>query len=487
LYPFNDIITAEKNKLASERPMKSDGERVFAGMEKEKRNEGGAPRGAISLYGDTDLKKKTGKRKKKNIKKRNIRIFMITFVLIVSAGVLLLGIMKLTGTDDVGGQEELSQITTVEEEEINSSASEKAVENTEEGITEEKEEPAKEAESGLGEDGCLRNENGRILVKKQETAGEEATLLFAGDILFDDSYTIMISMRQREGGIAGSFSPEILAEMASADIFMLNNEFTYTDRGTPTEGKQYTFRAKPENAAFLKELGVDIVSLANNHAYDYGEVSLLDSLATLENIDMPYVGAGRNLSEASQPVYFEAGNQKIAFIAGTQIERQPNPDTKGATEEAAGVFRCFQETEIFDKIREAKENSDFVVVYIHWGTEKTDELDWAQPDMAKNLAAAGADLIIGDHPHVLQPLANVDGVPTIYSLGNYWFNSSTLNTCLVKVVLQDGEMQSFQFLPALQSNCYTKLLTGAEKEEALAYMRAISDTVTIDSEGYVTF
>lgn len=433
------------------------------------------------------MKKKTGKRKKRNIRKKNVRVFLITFVLIVLAGALTLGIIKLAETDDAGIKEELSQITEIEKEEIDISALENTAEKTEEDITEKNAESAEEAENNLDESGCLRDENGRILMKKQETAGGEATLLFAGDILFDDSYTIMLSMRQREGGIVSSFSPEILMEMKSADIFMLNNEFTYTDRGTPTEGKQYTFRAKPENAALLNELGVDIVSLANNHAYDYGEVSLLDSLTTLENMDMPYVGAGRNLNEASRPVYFEVGNQKIAFIAGTQIERQPNPDTKGATEESAGVFRCFQETEIFDKIKEAKENSDFVVAYIHWGTEKTEELDWAQPDMAKKLAAAGADLIIGNHPHVLQEIANVDGVPVIYSLGNYWFNSGTCDTCLVKVTIKDGRLQTFRFLPARQASCYTKLLVGAEKDEVLTYMRTISDTVTIDSDGYVTF
>lgn len=202
---------------------------------------------------------------------------------------------------------------------------------------------------------------------------------------------------------------------------------------------------------------------------------------------MPYVGAGRNLEEASRTVYFYAGNQKIAYISGTQIERQSNPDTRGATESAPGVFRCLTETKILDRIAEAKENSDFVVVYIHWGTEKTDELDWAQPGMAGSLAEAGADLIIGDHPHVLQEIANVNDTPVIYSVGNYWFNSSTLDTCLIKVKVKDGEMQSFQFLPARQSNCYTELLYGAERDAVLNYMRGISDTVEIDAEGYVNF
>lgn len=430
------------------------------------------------------------KSKRKNNKRKSLgRAFLVTLFVTLSAGASVLFLVMFFGAEEKPEEvrEEMPKVAEVEKEDIPEKIVSKEPEPRKAEMTEVSEmpEPAEE-DDGFDESGCIRNENGRILVKKQETGNDEAILLFAGDILFDDSYTVMVTMRQR-GSIRACFSAETLREMEEADIFMLNNEFTYTNRGEPTPGKAFTFRAKPENAAMLHELGVDIVSLANNHAYDYGEISLLDTLATLEGIDMPYVGAGRNLAEASGIVYFQAGSQKIAFLSGTQIERMTPPDTKGASENTPGVFRCLTETEIFDKIAEAKENSDFVVVYIHWGTEKTDQLDWAQPGMAKSLAQAGADLIIGDHAHVLQPLANVEGVPTIYSLGNYWFNSSTLNTCLVKVTLKDGEMQSFQFLPALQSGCYTKLLSGAEKEAVLEYMRGISGTVAIDAEGYVTF
>ena len=413
----------------------------------------------------------------------------MTLFVTLSAGASVLFLVTFFGAEEKPEEvrEEMPKVAEVEKEDIPEKIVSKEPEPRKAEMTEVSEMPEPvEEDDGFDESGCIRDENGRILVKKQETGNDEAILLFAGDILFDDSYTVMVTMRQR-GSIRACFSAETLREMEEADIFMLNNEFTYTNRGEPTPGKAFTFRAKPENAAMLHELGVDIVSLANNHAYDYGEISLLDTLATLEGIDMPYVGAGRNLAEASGIVYFQAGSQKIAFLSGTQIERMTPPDTKGASENTPGVFRCLTETEIFDKIAEAKENSDFVVVYIHWGTEKTDQLDWAQPGMAKSLAQAGADLIVGDHAHVLQPLANVEGVPTIYSLGNYWFNSSTLNTCLVKVTLKDGEMQSFQFLPALQSGCYTKLLSGAEKEAVLEYMRGISGTVAIDAEGYVTF
>lgn len=427
---------------------------------------------------------------KKNRGRTFGRAFLVTFLVTLFAGTAALFFMMFLGVEEKPEvkREEISEIAEVEKEDIPESPVGREPERKKAEVTgmSEKKGELEAEDDGFDETGCMRDENGRILVKKQETGNDEAILLFAGDILFDDSYTVMVTMRRR-GSIRACFSEETLREMEEADIFMLNNEFTYTDRGEPTPGKTFTFRAKPENAAMLHELGVDIVSLANNHTYDYGEVSLLDSLTTLEGINMPYVGAGRNLAEATETVYFHAGNQKIAFLSATQIERMASPSTKGATENTPGVFRCLTETEIFDKIAEAKENSDFVVVYIHWGTEKTDQPDWSQPGMAKSLAEAGADLIIGDHPHVLQPLANVEGVPTIYSLGNYWFNSSTLNTCLVKVKIRDGEMQSFQFLPARQSNCYTQLLFGAEKDAVLEYMRSISGTVTIDAEGYVTF
>lgn len=426
--------------------------------------------------------KKKAKGKKNN--SRNMwKAFLVTLFITLFAGALVLFLLLfLDGEEVPETKQEISEIVQIEKEDIPA----KTISGEPEIQEPETAEKSVRETDPYDQNGCIRNENGRILEKKQVTESDEVTLLFAGDILFDDSYAMMGAMRQR-GSIRACFSEETLQEMEHADIFMVNNEFTYTDRGTPTPGKQFTFRAKPEHAALLHELGVDIVSLANNHSYDYGEISLLDSLVTLEGIGMPYVGAGRNLAEASETVYFQAGNQKIAFISATQIERQPSPDTKGATENAPGVFRCLTETEIFDKIAEAKTKSDFVTVYIHWGTEKTDQLDWAQPGMAKSLAEAGVDLIIGDHPHVLQPIANVSGVPVIYSVGNYWFNSSTINTCLVKVTVKDGEMQSFQFLPALQSGCYTKLLSGAEKEAVLNYMRSISGTVIIDAEGYVTF
>ena len=316
-------------------------------------------------------------------------------------------------------------------------------------------------------------------------SGDEIVLAFAGDVSFAEGYANMGSLQQRGGDILTCFDEFVLKEMQEADIFMLNNEFPYTDRGTPTEGKTYTFRAKPENVRYLYDMGADIVSVANNHVYDYGEVSLLDTLATLEEAAMPYVGAGRNVEEAVKPVYFVANDYKIAYVSATQIEQGDYPDTKGAGENSAGVFRCWNGDLIYDVVREAKENADFVVAYIHWGQELSETLHWAQPDQAGKLVEAGADLIIGDHPHCLQEIAYIGDVPVVYSMGNFWFNSKTQDTGIFKVILDENGIESLQFVPMIQSGCTTTIASDSEKQRILNYIQSLSPTINIDKQGYI--
>lgn len=331
--------------------------------------------------------------------------------------------------------------------------------------------------------GSQEEEKGLV---SEDSPDGEVSLVFAGDILFDENYAIMASMNQRGKGIEGGISGVLLERLRAADIFMVNNEFPYTDRGTPTAGKTFTFRAKPEYASYLNDMGANLVSLANNHAYDYGEISLLDSLDTLNQLGIPYVGAGRNLEEASRPVYLTADGLTIGFVAATQIERMPSPDTKGATETSAGVFRCLEIDGLLESVREAKESSDFVVAFVHWGTEGTDELDHWQLEQAPQIAEAGADLIIGAHPHVLQPVGYCGTVPVVYSLGNFLFNSRTLDTCIVEAVVDENGLKSLQFVPAIQSGCRVSLAEGTEKERILQYMRDISPEASLDEEGYIS-
>lgn len=317
-------------------------------------------------------------------------------------------------------------------------------------------------------------------------SADEVVLAFAGDISFAEGYANIGSLQQRGGDISNCFDEFVLKEMRDADIFMLNNEFPYTNRGTPTEGKTFTFRAHPESVKYLYDMGVDIVSVANNHVYDYGEVSLLDTLTTLEEAAMPYVGAGRNIEEAIKPIYFIANDYKIAYVSATQIEQGDYPDTKGAGENNAGVFRCWNPEKLYEVVAEAKENSDFVVVYVHWGQELSETLHWAQPDQAAGLVEAGADLIIGDHPHCLQEIAYIDDVPVVYSMGNFWFNSKTQDTGIFKATLDEDGIKNLQFVPAIQSNCTTTIASNLDKKRILEYIQTLSPTVAIDDYGYIT-
>lgn len=316
---------------------------------------------------------------------------------------------------------------------------------------------------------------------------DSITIGFAGDILFDTNYAVGNAFNRNGNSASGVVGSSLLARMNAVDIMMLNNEFPYSQRGAPREGKTFAFRAKPESAAILNEMGVDIVGLANNHAYDYGEDALTDTISTLDNVGVEHVGAGLNIDEASHPVYYITQNGlKIAFICATQIERLQNPDTREATATSPGVFRCLDDTALLDRIRTAKEKDAFVVVFIHWGTESTTEIDYLQADQAKDITEAGADLIIGAHPHVLQKIEYVNDVPVVYSLGNYIFNSKTQDTCMMIATIGADRNVSLQMIPAIQSDCKVMEAFDSEKQRILGNMQAMSPGIRIDSEGNIT-
>ena len=321
--------------------------------------------------------------------------------------------------------------------------------------------------------------------EKPEPEPEEpgsVLLAFAGDVMFSDPFLASYD----KSGISAIADSEMLERMQNADLFVINEEFPFSLRGEAMEDKQFTFRADPKYVEIFQKMGVDIATVANNHALDFGRDAFLDTLDTLNGIGMPYVGAGRNLEEAIKPVYFIVNDQKIAFVAATQIERTENPDTKEATQNSPGVFRCWNVDKLLEVVANAKQVSDYVIVYIHWGTEATDQLDWAQKDQAVKISNAGADLIIGDHPHVLQQFGYCEDTPVMYSLGNFLFNSKAQDTCLVKLTLDANGFKSLQFIPGRQQDCSVTMLQGTEKERVLSYMRKISPGVTIDGDGFVT-
>ena len=324
----------------------------------------------------------------------------------------------------------------------------------------------------------------QIYIKEPHEEGK-VTLSFAGDISFAEGYANMGYYHAKGDDITKCIDKDVIARMDGADVMMVNNEFTYSDRGKPLSGKTFTFRAKPETAANLQVLSADIVSLANNHVYDYGETALLDTLDTLEQYKIPYVGAGRNREEAEKIVYFQVGDRKIAYVSATQVERS-YVYTKEATDTGAGVLRTYDPARFVEVIKRAEETSDFVVVYVHWGTEGVSRFEADQQSLGHQYIDAGADLVIGDHPHCLQGVEYYKGVPIFYSLGNFWFNSKTRDTGLVEAEISSQGQVKLRFVPCLQKGCRTTLVTDQEERQRMfRSLQEISANAVIDENGVI--
>lgn len=313
------------------------------------------------------------------------------------------------------------------------------------------------------------------------------TLCFAGDVNFDDTYFPIQHMDTQENGIKDCISDDLIQAMQDADIMCLNNEFTYSTGGAPLENKLYTFRANPARVNLLNELGVDLVTLANNHVYDFGKQALLDTFDTLEEAGIPYFGAGRNLQEAMKPVYMELQGKTIAFVAASRAEKYKM--TPQATEEEPGILRCYDTALFLQEIQEAKEKADFVIAYVHWGTEHSFELEDVQLTTGKEYLDAGADVVIGAHSHCLQGMEYYDGKPIIYSLGNFWFDDATVDTMLLQLHFYgDDQNQKLEVkvIPAIQSAYCTKGVTEREEQKRIfRFLEDISVNVAITKDGIV--
>ena len=314
------------------------------------------------------------------------------------------------------------------------------------------------------------------------------TLGFAGDICFDDNEDVMVRYRSEGNDISKCIDPEFIRIMNDMDVMWINNEFCYSKRGTPMAGKAWTFRSDTKNVSILKELGVDIAGLANNHVFDYGREAFLDTLDTLKNAGIPYVGAGRNIEEASSPVYIEAGGIKIAYVAATRAEKYIL--TPEAGENTPGVLRCYDTAGFVQAIKKARTQADFVIALPHWGTERSTVLEKAQTSSAREYIDAGADMVIGAHSHCLQGIEFYNGKPVIYSLGNFWFDRYPEDTMVLQVTLTGRDPKDLHTAvtihPGSQKDLTTTYAgTRAKKERIFRYIEKISVNATVDDEGDV--
>lgn len=320
-----------------------------------------------------------------------------------------------------------------------------------------------------------------------ETEGTEAvkgatSLLFAGDVYLSDH---VLEAYDAAGGIDGVLSQGYQAEIQAANFFMTNEEFPLSTRGTPAPDKQFTFRVHPEKVKLMQEMGIDLVTLANNHALDYGRDAMLDTIDTLDHAGIRHVGAGKNLAEARKPDVVELNGRTFAFIGATRV--YPEADWAAGTD-SAGMFSAYDGgAQLAEEVKAAKQQADYVIAYVHWGIEREETPNEVQKSIAYRLVDAGADLVVGAHPHVLQGIEYYQGVPIAYSLGNFVFGSSIPSTALLQADVDDEGIR-LRLIPGTSAAGYTRKLDDTEKIAAFyEKMSGLSSGVTIDADGYLCY
>ena len=232
------------------------------------------------------------------------------------------------------------------------------------------------------------------------------TLLAGGDVLMERSERLGLDP-------FASIEPPL----GSADLSVVNVEMAISDRGAARD-KTYVVRAPPSAARRIAAGGVRVASLANNHAMDYGGEALSDTIDLLEGAGVATVGAGRNIDEAYRyRVLTTGGGVNVAFVGASLIV----PSNFAAGSSTPGVASAHPPdlARVLDTVRAAVAAADAVVVIVHWGSERDPCPNDAQRLLAQRLFDAGADAVIGHHPHVLQPVVHTGEKLVAFSLGNF--------------------------------------------------------------------
>lgn len=327
-----------------------------------------------------------------------------------------------------------------------------------------------------------------IRVEETPKIIEEKTVSISlvGDIMLDGRVRAQINENGTE------YLWEMVKEyFQNDDITIGNLETSITTRGTKWEDKKYNFRSDPKNLITMKESGIDVLTLGNNHTLDYGYEGLLDTLEYLDKSDIKRVGGGKNKKEAMEGVIIDKDGLKVAVLSFSRVV----PDVRWyATDKRPGIVGAYDPhiNEVIAKIEEIKKESDVVILSIHWGIERSIEPRKEEVALAKKLIDAGADVIMGHHPHVLQGVEIYKGKPIFYSLGNFMFgkrNDITAETMIAQVNFKDKEIDNIRIIPCSMTSGRPVPVMDGERLEKIKYMNSISKefNTIFDVDGIIKF
>jgi poly-gamma-glutamate synthesis protein (capsule biosynthesis protein) len=243
------------------------------------------------------------------------------------------------------------------------------------------------------------------------------TLAFAGDVHFAERTATRLAADP------DTAFGEAATALRASDLTMVNLETAVTERGSP-EPKEFHFRTPATAFTALRAAGVDVATMANNHAADYGAVGLADTLAAIRSTRFPTIGIGADAAQAYAPYYARVRGHLVALVAASQIrDRTLAAWTAGPT--SAGIASAYDDR-LVAAVRAARDRAEIVVAYLHWGVEGQGCPSGDQRALAARLAAAGADAVVGTHAHLLLGAGYLGSTYVAYGLGNYlwWRNSA---------------------------------------------------------------
>ena len=295
-----------------------------------------------------------------------------------------------------------------------------------------------------------------------EAAKQPITIAFAGDTHFYAQLSARLSSPRTALG-------PTIPTLKSADFTMVNLETAITTRGTK-EPKEFNFRAPASAFSALKAAGVDVVSMANNHGVDFGQVGLADSLAAIKRTGYPVVGIGKNAAAAYRPYYATVKDTKLAVIGATQVLDDNLIAGWTATNTHGGLASAKNAPRLIQEVRKARKQADAVIVFLHWGQEMEACPLPRQKHLANQLVQAGADVIVGSHAHVPLGGGFFHGRYIDYGLGNFFFYAASGRTAasgVLEVTLSGRKVLKAQWKPATLSGGIPRPLSGAARTQAL--------------------
>jgi poly-gamma-glutamate synthesis protein (capsule biosynthesis protein) len=299
------------------------------------------------------------------------------------------------------------------------------------------------------------------------------TIALAGDVHFEGQ------LRSRLNDPSTALNP-IALHLSAADLMIVNLETSIGTSGDP-EPKRFTFQAPPEAFAALAIAGVDVVTMANNHAADYGLdgiVQALDAAADAADADPPLavVGIGSDIDAAFAPATVDVAGTTIAVIGASAADLDPTADPTGhwaARSDRAGTADAVDPERLLAEVRSVREDADVVLVYLHWGIQGESCPSDDQTDLASALADAGADIVAGTHAHRLQGAGLLGDTYVAYGLGNFvWYTQSSdaaATTGLLTLTIEDGAVVDDSWTPArIGASGLPEFATGADADRLIA-------------------